>query len=145
MYQKAITTFTLCFYYVFFLAACESMIWLDKSSIIILTFISIHMFLKLYQWIDFGASSSDKNYYPYRNFSFGFKVSLIIVDTLVTFMVFFAFLYILNRHEETPKMYKYFLCFLCTIICIPNIVKHHKRQVEASSIKNKFTNNFDRV
>ena len=144
IYQKALTTFTVCFYYLYFLAAAEAMIFLEQSSIIILSFTGTHALLKIYQWVDYGASR-DNNYHPYRNLSNGLRFAVILSDTLVTFIVFLGFIFIENRDEETEEMYKYLLCFLCFPIAISNIIKHHKRQIEASveQTKTKFSANFD--
>lgn len=145
-YQKVLTTITVCFYYLYFLAISESMIWLDKSSIVILTFTGVHILFKVYQWVDYGASR-DKNFHPYRNLSVGFRNAVILADTLVTFIVFFGFLFIENREEETEDMFKYLLCFFCFPIAIVNIIKHHKRQVEASieNASSRFTQDFGNV
>jgi len=146
MYQKALTTITVCFYYLYFLAIPESMIWLEKSSIVILTFTGVHMLLKIYQWVDYGATR-DNNFHPYRNLSMAFRNAVILSDTLVTFIVFFGFLFIENREDETDKMFKYLLCFFCFPITIVNIIKHHKRQVEASieDVSSRFTQDFGDV
>ena len=141
MYQKALTTLTVCFYYLFFLAVCESFIWLKQSSIIILTFTGVHMLVKFYQFIDYG-STKESNLYPYRNFSTGFRNALILSDTLVTFIVFFGFLFIENREEETENLFRVLLCFFCVPIVITNIIKHHKRQVEAATVGSIFSQDF---
>ena len=134
--HKTITTATVCFYYVYFLAACESFIWLDQSSIIILSFTGVHVLLKAYQWIEYGSSIEGPH--PYRNLSTGLRTAVILSDTLVTFIVIFGFLFIENRETETDNMFKYLLCSLCFPITIVNIIKHHIRQVEAATISSNF-------
>jgi hypothetical protein len=144
MYQKAITTLTVCFYYLYFLAICESFVWLDKSGIIILAFTGVHMIVKFYQFVDYG-STKDSNLYPYRNLSIGFRNALILCDTLITFIVLFGFLFIENREDETEDLFRTLLCTFCFPISIVNIIKHHKRQVEAASISSRFSQNFGNI
>ena len=141
MWRKTITTVTLCFYYLYFLAVCEAFIWLDQSSILILSFTGVHVLLKTYQWIEHGSSLD--GLHPYRNLSTALKTAVILSDTLVTFIVVFGFLFIENREADTDNMFKYLLCFFCFPITIVNIIKHHIRQVEAATISDKFSSNFD--
>ena len=145
-YQKIVTTLAVCFYYLYFLAACEAMIWLEQSGTIVLTFTGIHIAIKFFQWTDYG-SSRDAKLYPYRNLSVGFRNALITADTLVTFIVFLGYLYIQNTDEETQDMFKYLLCFFSLIIAIVNVVKHHIRQVESSNVNSasRFTQDFGDV
>ena len=131
MLAKFLTTIFTCFYYLYFLAAAESMIWLEKSAIVILTFTCVHVLIKISQFIDHGASK-EKNLWPYRKLSTGFRTILIVSDTLITFIVFFGFLWIENSDEHVEDMFKYLLCFLCFFIAGVNIRKYHIRQVEAS-------------
>jgi len=144
MDQKAKTTFTICFYYLYFLAICESFVWLERSGIIILVFTGVHILLKTNQWIEYGASR-DTNLHPYRNFSVGFRNILILSDTLITFTVLFGFLFIENREETTDNLLKNLLCTFCFPITITNIIKHHKRQVEAATINSSFSQDFGDV
>ena len=140
--SKGLTTLFTCFYYLFFLAAAESMVWLDKSGIILLTFTGIHVLIKISQFIEHGASK-DKNLWPYRNLSTAFRTAVITSDTLTTFIVFFGFLWIDNTSEPIDDKFKYLLCFFCFFISGVNIIKHHIRQVESSSSKALFSQNFD--
>ena len=144
MYQKTVTTITLCFYYLYFLAICEAIVWLEQSSIIILSFTGIHIVIKIYQFVDYGASN-ERNLYPYRKLSTGFRNLLILADTLVTFIVLFGYLFIENKEEYTDDKFSYLLCFACFLIVIPNIIKHHKRQVEVVTTNSMFSQDFDDI
>ena len=145
-YQKIVTTLAVCFYYLYFLAACEAMIWLEQSATVILTFTGVHITIQIFQWIDYG-SSRDVQLYPYRNLSVGFRIALITADILLTFIVFLGYLYIQNTDEETEDMFKYLLCFFSLIIAIVNVIKHHIRQVESSNVdsSSRFTQDFGDV
>lgn len=133
-YEKIYRTVRLCFYYLFLLAAAESMIWLEKSSIIILTFVGIHTITTVYEWIDHFANISGKNLHPYRNLSNSLKTCLKISDFFVTIVVIMGFLFIEIREENTDDFYYYLLCFLCFFIVIPNIILFQKRHAENNSV-----------
>ena len=144
MYQKALTTFTVCFYYAFFLASVEAMVWVEKSSIVILSFLGAHMSLKLIQWVD-HFTNKDQSLHPYRTLSAAMRTAVILSDTLATFLVLFGFLYIESIEDEDEEeifKFRYVLCSLCIPICIVNILKHHKRQVEAATVDSNFSENF---
>ena len=140
MITKTITTLTLCFYYCYFLAALESMVWLEQSSIIILTFTGVHVIIKLRQFADHFATR-DGSLWPYRNFSRGLRTLLVVSDSLLTLLVLFGFIWVEVSDTFVSEMMKYVLCFLCTLVSGTNIIKHHKRQVEAS-ISTAFSKSF---
>ena len=133
------------FYYLFFLACFESMIWLDQSHIIIPFFVGFHAILIVIQFSDHYANGDGKtNLHPYKNRSRQFGFALKTVDTVVAFIVFVSFLFIINRNEPTPDLYKYLICFFCSLISGINIIHYHKKQKE-QNINTAFSQDFGEV